>query len=109
MFVKLADSLFPTRKTPMGPLDALWHLLNFFAPAVGVAAIAAALTKLLWWRELKGASWWRLWVWAAGCGAVVSIAGLVFFGRDGKMATYAVMVVSCALGLWLAAFGPARR
>ena len=38
----------------MGPLDAFWHLLNFFAPAVGVGLIAAALAKLLWRRELAG-------------------------------------------------------
>ncbi len=93
----------------MGPLDALWHLLNFFAPALGVSAIAAGLTKLLWWRDLRSASWRRLWLWSATFAAVVSIAGLLFFGRDGKMATYAAMVASCALGLWWAAFGPSRR
>ena len=30
----------------MGPLDAVWHLLNFFAPAVGVGAVTAIAAKL---------------------------------------------------------------
>ena len=39
----------------MGPLDALWHLLNFFAPALGVGLITAVLARLVWWRELRSA------------------------------------------------------
>ena len=93
----------------MGPLDALWHLLNFFAPAVLVSALSAALTKLLWRNELRSASWRHLWAWAAAFSAIVSLAGLVVFGRDGKMLTYAAMVVACAAGLWWAAFGRSRR
>jgi hypothetical protein len=93
----------------MGPLDALWHLLNFFAPALLVSAMAAALTKLLWWRQLRSASWGRLWAWSATFAGAVSIAGLVVLGRDGKMLTYGAMVASCALGLWWSAFGPNRR
>ena len=93
----------------MGPIDAVWHLLNFFAPAVGVGLIAAGFAKLLWRSELKGASWRRLASWAcAGC-ALVLIAGLAAFGHDGKMATYAAMVVTCGLMLWLVGFGPLRR
>ena len=93
----------------MGPVDAIWHLLNFFAPAVGVALIAAGFAKLLWRRELKAASWRRLALWAtAGC-ALVLVAGLVVFGHDGKMATYAAMVGACGLMMWLVGFGPLRR
>ena len=93
----------------MGPLDAFWHLLNFFAPAFGVGLLAAGLAKLLWRRELKPVRWVRLALWAtAGC-AIVLVAGLVLFGHDGKMATYAAMVCTCALTLWLVGFGPLRR
>ncbi len=93
----------------MGPIDAFWHLLNFFAPAVGVGLLASGLAKLLWRRELKGVGWLRLAAWAAaGCTAVL-IAGLVVFGHDGKMATYAAMVAACALTLWWVGFGPMRR
>lgn len=44
----------------MGPLDAIWHLLNFFLPAAGVAAITAALAKLVWRTALRPVRWWPL-------------------------------------------------
>ena len=93
----------------MGPLDAIWHLLNFFAPAVGVGLLAPSFAKLLWRRELKGVGWVRLSAWAVACCAAVLVAGLVAFGHDGKMATYAAMVGVCALTLWVVGFGPMRR
>lgn len=88
----------------MGPLDALWHLLNFAYPALAVAAIAAGLAKLLWRRELAATPWKLLARDAAiACGAVL-VAGLVVFGRDGKMATYGAMVLACAVTLWWRGF-----
>ena len=32
---------------------------------------------------------------------MVLVAGLVFFGRDGKMATYAALVLAIASSQWL--------
>lgn len=91
----------------MGPIDGLWHLLNFFAPALFVGSSAAAAAKLLWRRELAAVGWRRLATWGSGAGALVLVAGLVGFGRDGKMATYAAMVLATAAALWWAGF--ARR
>jgi hypothetical protein len=91
----------------MGPLDALWHALNFFAPALGLAVLAASATKLLWRRELAGVSWHRLVLWTALAGMAVLIGGLVVFGRDGKMVTYGALVAVTAIALWGAGF--ARR
>ena len=91
----------------MGPLDALWHLLNFIAPALGVALLATALAKLSWRRELAAVPWLRLALWTACAGVLSLVAGLLVFGRDGKMATYAVLVVTSALALWWVGF--ARR
>ncbi len=93
----------------MDLLGALWHVFNFFAPAAGTGLIASLLAKLLWNRALKGATWWRLARWAMACAALASIGGLVMFGHDAKMATYATMVVACALSLWWVGFGPGRR
>jgi hypothetical protein len=93
----------------MGPLDAAWHLLNFFAPALGVGLIATGLAKLLWRGELRQRSWRRLSLATAGASALVLVAGLVVFGRDGRMLTYAAMVLAAALALWWAGFAPARR
>ncbi len=93
----------------MGPLDALWHLGNLFAPALLLGALSAALSKLVWRRELAGVGWQRLAVPACAVAALVTVAGLVLLGRDGKMATYGAMVAACALTLWWQGFGPGRR
>ncbi len=79
---------------------AFWHFANFFAAAVGLGLIASAAAKLLWRGPLRGVSVLTLWAWTAGACASVSIAGLVVFGRDGKMTTYAAMVIACSAVLW---------
>ena len=84
----------------MGPLDALWHLLNLLAPALGVALIATIGAKLMWRRGLASVPFQELFSWSAGAGVLVLLAGLVVFERDGKMLTYAALVVSTALVLW---------
>lgn len=96
------------RHRKLGPLDALWHVANFFAPAIGVALLSASIAKLLWRRELKPVPWKRLAGWAAAASAAVLLGGLVLFGRDGKMATYGAMVLACAAALWWSGFA-ARR
>ena len=93
----------------MGPLDALWHVANLFLPALGLASLAAAAAKLLWRRELAAVAWRRLALPACAASAAVVLAGLVLFGRDGKMATYAAMVVACAVTLWWQGFGPGAK
>jgi hypothetical protein len=93
----------------MGPLDAVWHLGNLLLPPLALGAVAAALAKLLWRRELATVPWKRLAGPSALAGAAVVLAGLVTFGRDGRMATYAAMVCACALTLWWRGFGPGRR
>ena len=93
----------------MGPLDALWHLLNFAAPALGVGLLGAFGAKLMWRRELHAASWLRLAAWAAGAGLGALVAGVLLFERDGRMATYLMLVVACGCALWWAGFGPGRR
>ncbi len=93
----------------MEPLAFLNHLVNFFVPALGLGAIAAALAKLVWRAELAARSWWRLAALAAAANAVVTMAGLAWFGRDGRMVTYAAMVLATALTLWWRGFGSGRR
>jgi hypothetical protein len=92
----------------LGPVDAFWHLLNFFAPAISLGLITSLLAKLLWWRELKAVSWLRLSGWTAAGSVAALVAGLVIFGHDGKIATYAAMVVACSLILWWRGFGLKR-
>ncbi len=88
----------------MGPLDALWHVLNFAYPAVALGALSAALATLVWRRELAAKPWRLLARDAALAAGVVLVAGLVWFGRDGRMATYAAMVAASSLTLWWRGF-----
>jgi len=104
--VKVASIAAHAKDSHLGPLELFWHLTNFFAPALCVGLLSSMFAKLLWRRELKSVSWRRLSVWASASCAIVLIGGLVVFGRDGKMATYAAMVVACAATLWFTGFGP---
>jgi hypothetical protein len=93
----------------MGPLDAIWHLGNLFTPAIMLGLLSAALAKLVWRRALRGVPFKRLAMPASAASALVTLAGLVVFGRDGKMATYGAMVLVCAITLWWRGFlRPAR-
>jgi hypothetical protein len=88
--------------------DAFWHLMNFCAPALGIGGFAALLSRLIWRGELRRGVV-ALWAWAGAAAAVASIAGLVVFERDAKMATYAAMVVASAAAIWWAGFRARKR
>lgn len=92
----------------LGAVDAIVHLASLFLPALGLGAISATLAKLLWRSELRKVRWTRLATWSAGAAAVVLVVGLVAFGRDGMMATYAGMIVASAGALMWAGFGAPR-
>ena len=81
----------------MSPLDALWHIGNFFLPAWFVAALAAASAKLLWRGELKSRSWRQLWLWGGAGGSLGLLLALVLLGNDGKMLGYGMMLLAVAL------------
>jgi len=90
----------------MSFLDALWHLFNFFLPALGMAALLAP--ALVWGQGLgsrRGGRWKSLllgWLALSALGALVLLAGLWWHGRDGRMATYAALVVALgsAVAYW---------
>jgi hypothetical protein len=92
----------------MGPLDALWHLGGFFAMAFLAGSIVAVLAKAMWRRELTTVPLWQLAAYTTGAGCIVTLAGLLISGRDGRMVTYAAMVLANALTLWWRGFGPGR-
>ncbi|MBW8760040.1 MAG: hypothetical protein JF586_20790 [Burkholderiales bacterium] len=87
----------------MDALDLFWHIANFALPAVGVGALTAALCKLFWRKGLARTSWFTLAWQASAAGLAVLVAGLVVTGHDGRMTTYAALVVACALVPWLRA------
>jgi hypothetical protein len=84
-------------------LDLFWHIANFVLPAIGVGALTAALCKLLWRRALARTAWFTLAWQASAAGLAVLVAGLVITGHDGRMITYAALVLVCALVPWLKA------
>ena len=80
----------------MGLLDIFNHLFNFLAPALAVAIVLALLGPFLV-RKRSGAP--VLIAQAAinfVAGAVALLLGLWFFGNDGKMASYAAMLLLCS-------------
>jgi hypothetical protein len=85
----------------MGVFDAINHLLNFFAPAAFVALLMVLSSRFfkpnrpLAQRFIAQAA-----INFVAC-SVVLVLGLWFFGRDGKMATYAAMVLVSATVQWM--------
>jgi hypothetical protein len=89
----------------MGLIEAFWHALNFLAPALAVAALAAGAVKGLWRHDLAHVAWAPMAGAAAGVGSLVLLLGLMVHGRDGRMSTYAVMCLAItAMLLWWAFF-----
>ena len=88
----------------LAPVDIVWHVLNLLAPALGVAALAALLARLLMRRSFATIGWARLLGWPTSAALVASIAGLAMYGRDGRIETYVALVLAVALGLAAAAW-----
>jgi hypothetical protein len=84
----------------MGVLDAVWHVLNFLAPAPGVALFAVLLARLFWRQEFRRQSLISQVAWPSLAGALVLIGGLALTGHDGRMSTYGALVVVNAGMLW---------
>lgn len=96
----------------MSPLDLLWHLLNFVAPAAVVGMLAPAVAKLIWRRRWRSLRWATLAPPCCAAGLLALVVGWVLFGRDGRMATYLLMVVAVAAALgWFGrrVLGPGGR
>ena len=84
----------------MGAIDTLWHLLNFFAPALAMGVLTPLMARSLWRSGLKGIPWLTQLLWVAGGCSLALLAGLVAFGHDGRVSSYGLMVLCGALTLW---------
>jgi hypothetical protein len=78
----------------------LWHLAGFLAPALGLAAVLWTAPRL--WRRARSARWSSRTeaLMLLGSGVLVLVAGLIVFGRDGKMLTYTALVLAQATVAW---------
>ncbi len=79
----------------MNALDGVLHGLHFVAPAA-LVAFWVAWVGLWQVRNVSLRNVARQTVLLFFVNATVLLLGLVWFGRDGKMATYAVMILVCA-------------
>nr|WP_222622839.1 hypothetical protein [Ramlibacter cellulosilyticus] len=77
------------------------HLAGFLAPAVVVAVLVAGAARIVLPPAARPQSWWMAVALNTLAGALVLAAGLWYFGRDGKMATYAALVLAVATVQWL--------
>ena len=86
----------------MGPLDLMNHLLNFAAPAVFVGFFLALAAPWVLRTGPRRGSLVACVLVNSICGVCALLAGLWFFGNDGKMASYlALLFASAASQFWL--------
>jgi hypothetical protein len=85
--------------------DTLIHLLNFAAPALVLALLLPLagrfVTRVSGQKRTVDMAWLTQAAVHSVAGLAVLAAGLWFFGRDGKMATYAALVLVMATNQWL--------
>ncbi len=86
-------------------LDLLIHALNFAAPAAFLAVLMPLLTKLIMRKQPPRLAAWAQMMISFAVGLAVLLAGLLIFGRDGKFATYAALVVFAATSQWVMSSG----
>jgi hypothetical protein len=81
----------------MGLFDLINHLLNFAAPALCVGVVLALVSPVFMQNRSAALSLYAQAAINSIAGLVALSLGLWFFGRDGKMASYAAMLVCCVL------------
>ncbi len=89
----------------MAALDTVLHLLSFFGPALAVACLVALARRLLMPGRAAVLSWWGQAAINSIAGGLVLVAGLWYWGVDGKMVTYLLLVFAIATCEWACARG----
>ena len=85
----------------MGFLDVFWHLAGFAAPALVLAPAVVLAARIGRRKQVRTRRWLlELAVNFLVCLGVLA-AGLVLAGQDGRMATYAALVLASASTQWL--------
>lgn len=79
----------------------LGHLFNFAAPALFLALLLALGGRILGPKGASALAWYAQAAINSVVGCAVLLAGLWWLGRDGRMLTYAALVLVCASCQWL--------
>jgi hypothetical protein len=87
----------------MGPFDLLNHLLNLIAPALVVGILLAYVAPIFNRKLAVNRAGYAQAAINVVAGVIALLLGLWFFGHDGKMASYGLMVVLIASTQWFSA------
>jgi hypothetical protein len=87
----------------MGPFDLLNHLLNLIAPALVVGILLAYVAPIFNRNLAVSLAGYAQAAINVVAGVAALLLGLWFFGHDGKMASYGLMVVMIASTQWFSA------
>lgn len=93
----------------MGPIDLLFHLLNFVAPAAGVSALLSLMNRFWGGAAARRIGFWRRCLIHFVLGSLVLAAALVLYGRDGKMMAYLALVLAIASSEWWLTGAPPKK
>lgn len=85
--------------------DILLHLLNFLAPALGLAVLMPLLSRLFMKKPVFLLPWWGQMLLNFVVGVAVLVTALWWLGRDGRMSAYAALVLAVATSQWVLARG----
>jgi hypothetical protein len=95
----------------MTAFNLINQLLNFMAPAAGVALLLVLPVRIFtgFFRSKRppALGWQAQAAIVFIAGVVLLLAGLMLFGRDGKVASYALLAVGAATCQWLLLRGKA--
>lgn len=89
----------------MPALDFLIHLLSFVAPAFFLGVVLSLGARLVWRKRAHLLPWYHMASVNALLGVLVLVIGLVLTGQDGRMGTYAALVVVLGTCQWLMSSG----
>jgi hypothetical protein len=85
----------------MGLFQLLDHLINFVLPALAIGLVMAGPARAWLIPADRRPGFWPCWAAQGLLGVAVLLSGLMLFGRDGKVATYAALVLAAATLQWL--------
>ena len=84
----------------MSFFDLANHLCNFVLPAIAMGVMMPFFSRLIWRKTAVKQSLQRQMLITSFVCLAALIAGLVVFGRDGKMPTYVGLVLAAAGCQW---------